>query len=394
LESNKATEYEPVVKSHRSNVVLNFPMAEVQLHNLEKRYENAEDRSSAHAVKGVSLTAHDGEFVVLVGPSGCGKTTTLRMVAGLEEITSGDLLIDGTRMNDREPKDRDVAMVFQNYALYPHMTVFENMAFPLKMRKVPKAQIKAQVEDAARLLGIDGHLKKKPKELSGGERQRVAVGRAIVRKPKVFLFDEPLSNLDAALRTQMRAELKRIQRSLGATMLYVTHDQVEAMTMGDKIAVMNKGELEQFGTPSEIYQFPASVFVARFLGSPAMNVLSGGIIHESNEAYFISGNLKLKLKSWYREGNVHLGIRPEAVVMEREYKGLDALQGKLILIEPIGSVTHYYIEREDAFGGTFVASVSQGRMSAEGMVLGDSVTFRIPSETIHLFNRESGKRIS
>jgi ABC-type sugar transport system ATPase subunit len=268
------------------------------------------------------------------------------------------------------------------------------MAFPLKMRKVPKAQIKAQVEDAARLLGIDGHLKKKPKELSGGERQRVAVGRAIVRKPKVFLFDEPLSNLDAALRTQMRAELKRIQRSLGATMLYVTHDQVEAMTMGDKIAVMNKGELEQFGTPSEIYQFPASVFVARFLGSPAMNVLSGGIIRESNEAYFISGNLKLKLKSWYREGNVHLGIRPEAVVMEREYKGLDALQGKLILIEPIGSVTHYYIEREDAFGGTFVASVSQGRMSAEGMVLGDSVTFRIPSETIHLFNRESGKRIS
>jgi ABC-type sugar transport system ATPase subunit len=364
-------------------------MAEVLLQNLEKRYEN-----DAHAVKGVTLTALDGEFVVLVGPSGCGKTTTLRMVAGLEEITSGDLLIDGIRMNDREPKDRDVAMVFQNYALYPHMTVFENMAFPLKMRKVPKAQIKTQVEDAAKLLGIDRHLKKKPKELSGGERQRVAVGRAIVRKPKVFLFDEPLSNLDAALRTQMRAELKRIQRNLGATMLYVTHDQVEAMTMGDKIAVMNKGELEQFGTPSEIYEHPASVFVARFLGSPAMNVLSGGIIQESNEAYFISGKLKLKLNGQYQAGNVHLGIRPEAVVLEREYKGPDALQGRLILIEPIGSVTHYYIECEDAFGGTFVASVPHGRMSAEGMVLGDSVTFRIPSETIHLFDRESGKRIS
>src|SRR5581483_605433 len=258
-------------------------MAEVQLRKLEKRYTN-----EAHAVKGVTFTAHDGEFVVLVGPSGCGKTTTLRMVAGLEEITSGDLLIDGERVNDREPKDRDVAMVFQNYALYPHMTVFENMAFPLKMRKVPKAQIKTQVEEAATLLGIERHLKKKPKELSGGERQRVAVGRAIVRKPKVFLFDEPLSNLDAALRTQMRAELKRIQRRLGATMLYVTHDQVEAMTMGDRIAVLHKGSLEQYDTPAAIYDKPATAFVARFLGSPGMNILPGGIVNEWNQSYFVS----------------------------------------------------------------------------------------------------------
>jgi ABC-type sugar transport system ATPase subunit len=364
-------------------------MAEVQLQNLEKRYDN-----DAHAVKGVTLTARDGEFVVLVGPSGCGKTTTLRMVAGLEEITSGDLFIDGVRMNEREPKDRDVAMVFQNYALYPHMTVFENMAFPLKMRKVPKAEIKTQVEDAAKLLGIDHHLKKKPKELSGGERQRVAVGRAIVRKPKVFLFDEPLSNLDAALRTQMRAELKRIQRNLGATMLYVTHDQVEAMTMGDKIAVMNKGELEQFGTPSEIYEHPASVFVARFLGSPAMNILPGGIIHELQETYFVSDKLKIKLDRPFNVGNVHMGIRPEAVILELESDEKYSITGKLILIEPIGSVTHYYIEREDAFGGTFVASVPHGRTTAEGAKLGDSITFRIPSEAVHLFDRESGKRIT
>ncbi len=364
-------------------------MAEVQLQNLEKHYDN-----DAHAVKGVSLVARDGEFVVLVGPSGCGKTTTLRMVAGLEEITSGELLIDGVRMNDREPKDRDVAMVFQNYALYPHMTVFENMAFPLKMRKVPKAQIKTQVEAAATLLGIDHHLKKKPKELSGGERQRVAVGRAIVRKPKVFLFDEPLSNLDAALRTQMRAELKRIQRNLGATMLYVTHDQVEAMTMGDKIAVMNKGLLEQFGTPSEIYESPASVFVARFLGSPAMNVLPGGIIQEQQEQYFISNDLKIKLDRPCNVGNVQLGIRPEAIVFERGYQGKDSISGKLMLIEPIGSVTHYYIEREDAFGGTFVASVPHGRISAGTESLGDTITFRIPGEAIHLFELGSGKRIT
>jgi ABC-type sugar transport system ATPase subunit len=369
-------------------------MAHVQLRNLEKRYDNNDDRSSSHAVKGVTLAAQNGEFVVLVGPSGCGKTT-IRMVAGLEEITSGDLFIDGERMNDREPKDRDVAMVFQNYALYPHMTVFENMAFPLKMRKVPKAQIKTQVEDAAKLLGIDRHLKKKPKELSGGERQRVAVGRAIVRRPKVFLFDEPLSNLDAALRIQMRAELKRLQRSLGATMLYVTHDQVEAMTMGDKIAVMNKGELEQFGAPSEIYERPASVFVARFLGSPPMNVLPGGIIDESGASYFVSDTLKIKLNGHFETGNVHLGIRPEAMALEPGYQGMDSVQGKLILIEPIGSVTHYYIEREDAFGGTFVASVPHGPATLTGatLSLGDSVTFRIPSGSIHLFDRESGKRM-
>ncbi len=372
-------------------------MAEVQLHNLEKRYDN-----DTTAVKGITFTAHDGEFVVLVGPSGCGKSTTLRMVAGLEEITGGDLLIDGQRMNDREPKDRDVAMVFQNYALYPHMTVFENMAFPLKMRKVAKPQIQTQVEQAAKLLGIDNLLKRKPKELSGGERQRVAVGRAIVRKPKVFLFDEPLSNLDAALRTQMRAELKRIQRRLGATMLYVTHDQVEAMTMGDRIAVMNKGELEQYGTPTEIYGEPASAFVARFLGSPAMNLIPGGIVSEEGISFFIFGkgemSLKIPLPNQLPSMNVDLGIRPESIQFSvgPQNSSNAFASGKLILIEPIGSVTHYHIEWPDAFGGTLVASVSHSQMvSGQSGIskLGDVVSFEIPSNTVHLFDRDTGKRL-
>ncbi|HEY3876399.1 MAG TPA: sn-glycerol-3-phosphate ABC transporter ATP-binding protein UgpC [Candidatus Kapabacteria bacterium] len=362
-------------------------MANVELRTLKKEYENG-----SYAVKGVSFAAKDGEFVVLVGPSGCGKTTTLRMVAGLEEITGGDLLIDGERMNDREPKDRDVAMVFQNYALYPHMTVFENMAFPLKMRKVPKAEIKEQVEAAAKLLSIDRYLKKKPKELSGGERQRVAVGRAIVRKPKVFLFDEPLSNLDAALRTEMRAELKRLQRRLNATMLYVTHDQVEAMTMGDRIAVMNKGELEQFGTPSEIYDKPASVFVARFLGSPAMNIVPGGIVTEKNTSFFVSENeLRIPLSEPLPAGNVYLGIRPEAVRLEHSEN--PKIDGKLILIEPIGSVTHYYIEYPGAFAETLIASVPHRTENAATFSLGDTVTFFLPPESIHLFDRETEKRL-
>lgn len=389
-------------------------MAEVRLEGLEKRYDN-----DTLAVKGISFTAKDGEFVVMVGPSGCGKSTTLRMVAGLEEITGGDLMIDGTRMNDREPKDRDVAMVFQNYALYPHMTVYENMAFPLKMRKVDKKTIKEQVEDAARLLSIEPHLNKKPKQLSGGERQRVAVGRAIVRKPKVFLFDEPLSNLDAALRTQMRAELKRLQRRLGATMLYVTHDQVEAMTMGDKIAVLNKGELEQFGTPSEIYENPATTFVARFLGSPAMNIIPGGILNEGGTSYFVNSDAKpirIALGRSLPPGNAMLGFRPESVRVVlagrspiESVHGTEFVEGKLVLIEPIGSVTHYYIERPDAVGGTLVASVSHsgdtnGARSIAGVgsiasheherySLGDTVAFHLNPEAIHLFDRESGKRL-
>src|SRR5512147_2226527 len=240
-------------------------MAKVLMEKLNKHY------GEVKAVKDLDLEIPDKEFVVLVGPSGCGKTTTLRMVAGLEDITSGDILIDDKVVNNLPPKDRDIAMVFQNYALYPHMTVYQNMAFGLTLRKFPKDEIEQRVKDAAEILNIKELLDRKPKALSGGQRQRVAVGRAIVRKPKVFLFDEPLSNLDAKLRVQMRTEISKLHSRLGATMIYVTHDQTEAMTMGDRIVIMNRGKLQQLDTPQNLYNYPANLFVAGFIGSPAMN---------------------------------------------------------------------------------------------------------------------------
>src|SRR5512134_3788625 len=240
-------------------------MAQVVLKELNKKYDEV------HAVKDVNLTIRDKEFMVLVGPSGCGKTTTLRMVAGLEEITAGEIAIGNRIVNDLPPKDRDIAMVFQNYALYPHMSVYDNMAFGLKMRKFPKPEIQKRVQDAAEILGIQELLKRKPRQLSGGQRQRVAVGRAIVRHPQVFLFDEPLSNLDAKLRVQMRVELKKLHNRLGTTAIYVTHDQVEAMTLGDRVVVMKDGWVQQVGDPLELYNAPANRFVAGFIGSPAMN---------------------------------------------------------------------------------------------------------------------------
>src|SRR5215210_9156414 len=240
-------------------------MAQVVLRNLNKKYDEV------HAVKDVNLTIRDKEFMVLVGPSGCGKTTTLRMVAGLEDISSGEIVIGERIVNDLPPKDRDIAMVFQNYALYPHMSVYDNMAFGLKMRKFPKPEIQQRVQDAAEILGIEELLKRKPRQLSGGQRQRVAVGRAIVRHPQVFLFDEPLSNLDAKLRVQMRVELKRLHDRLETTAIYVTHDQVEAMTLGDRVVVMKDGWVQQFGEPLELYNNPSNRFVAGFIGSPGMN---------------------------------------------------------------------------------------------------------------------------
>src|SRR4249920_79494 len=242
-------------------------MADVALRNVVKNYDEVD------AVRGVSLHIEDNEFVVLVGPSGCGKSTTLRMVAGLEEVTSGDILIGGDVVNDLPPKDRDIAMVFQNYALYPHMTVFENMSFGLKLRRFPKDEIKKRVDQAARILDIAELLERKPRALSGGQRQRVAMGRAIVRNPKVFLFDEPLSNLDAKLRVQMRTEIKRVHQMVKTTTVYVTHDQVEAMTLADRVVVMNNGRIEQVGTPHDLYHHPKTRFVAGFIGSPAMNFL-------------------------------------------------------------------------------------------------------------------------
>src|SRR6201994_140370 len=242
-------------------------MAEVALRNVVKRYDEVE------AVRSISLDIPDNEFVVLVGPSGCGKSTTLRMIAGLEEVTAGDIYIGGEIVNDRPPKDRDIAMVFQNYALYPHMTAYENMAFGLKLRKFSKAEIRQRVENAARILDITELLERRPKALSGGQRQRVAMGRAIVRNPKVFLFDEPLSNLDAKLRVQMRTEIKRVHQKVKTTTVYVTHDQVEAMTLADRVVVMHNGKIEQIGAPNELYHHPKTRFVAGFIGSPAMNFI-------------------------------------------------------------------------------------------------------------------------
>ncbi|MEO5590452.1 MAG: sn-glycerol-3-phosphate ABC transporter ATP-binding protein UgpC, partial [Gemmatimonadaceae bacterium] len=244
-------------------------MARVRLEGIRKIYPGESEHVAVH---GVDLDISDGEFVVLVGPSGCGKSTTLRMIAGLESISAGRLFIDDREVNDVPPKDRDIAMVFQSYALYPHMTVRENLAFALKLRKTPAAEIDARVNQAATTLGIDVHLDRTPRQLSGGQRQRVALGRAIVRQPKVFLFDEPLSNLDAALRVNTRLEIARLHRSLKATMIYVTHDQVEAMTLADKIVVLNAGQIEQIGSPMELYNKPANTFVAGFIGSPQMNL--------------------------------------------------------------------------------------------------------------------------
>src|SRR5881275_3191862 len=263
-------------------------MAQVAMRSLNKMYDEV------HAVKDVNLEIHDKEFVVLVGPSGCGKTTTLRMVAGLESITSGRILIDDTVVNDLAPMDRDIAMVFQNYALYPHMSVYDNMAFGLKMRKFARADIAKRVQEAAEILGIQDYLKRKPRQLSGGQRQRVALGRAIVRHPQVFLFDEPLSNLDAKLRVQMRVEIKKLHVRLGTTAIYVTHDQVEAMTLGDRVVVMKDGRVQQVGEPLELYNHPSNRFVAGFIGSPAMNFATVRMTNDGGGVW--AGNEGMRIK--------------------------------------------------------------------------------------------------
>jgi multiple sugar transport system ATP-binding protein len=314
-------------------------MAQVVLKDLNKKYDEV------HAVKDVNLHVRDKEFVVLVGPSGCGKSTTLRMVAGLEEITAGEISIGDRIVNDLPPKDRDIAMVFQNYALYPHMTVYDNMAFGLKMRKVPKAEIQQRVQDAAEILGIQELLKRKPRQLSGGQRQRVAVGRAIVRHPQVFLFDEPLSNLDAKLRVQMRVELKRLHDRLETTAIYVTHDQVEAMTLGDRVVVMKDGWIQQVGEPLELYGNPANRFVAGFIGSPAMNfmdvTLSEGPGALRAEAPGVRLTIPLERMDRlrpYAGQHLTLGLRPEDLHLatgdDPEGTVFDAV---VDVVEPLGS---------------------------------------------------------
>ncbi len=313
-------------------------MAQVVLKDLNKKFDEV------HAVKDVNLTIRDKEFMVFVGPSGCGKTTTLRMVAGLEEISSGEISIGDRVVNDLPPKDRDIAMVFQNYALYPHMSVYDNMAFGLKMRKFPKAEIQKRVQDAAEILGIQELLKRKPRQLSGGQRQRVAVGRAIVRHPQVFLFDEPLSNLDAKLRVQMRVELKRLHERLETTAIYVTHDQVEAMTLGSRVVVMRDGWVQQVGDPMEIYSRPQNRFVAGFIGSPAMNFIPT-TISESNGALFADASgLKMKVPTErvarmgvYKGQTVTLGIRPEDLRVGAGAPADYAFDAVVDVVEPLGS---------------------------------------------------------
>ncbi|MFM9939059.1 MAG: ABC transporter ATP-binding protein [Hyphomicrobiaceae bacterium] len=331
-------------------------MANVSIRQIHKHYDDF------HAVKGVSLEIKDKEFVVLVGPSGCGKTTTLRMVAGLESITQGQILIGDTVVNELPPMDRDIAMVFQNYALYPHMSVYDNMAFGLKMRKFDKPEIKKRVEHAADILGIKDHLTRKPRQLSGGQRQRVALGRAIVRNPKVFLFDEPLSNLDAKLRVQMRVEIKKLHQRLATTSIYVTHDQVEAMTLGDRVVVMKDGLIQQMGEPLELYNNPANKYVAGFIGSPAMNFAAvtireqGGGLFAENSAMRIRVPAPLAARMGaLKDQPATLGIRPEDLHMARDGDTADtSFEAIVEVAEQLGSEI---ILDVSAAGGTIVASV-------------------------------------
>jgi multiple sugar transport system ATP-binding protein len=363
-------------------------MAQVTLENVTKMFDQVV------AVREVSLTVHDKEFVVLVGPSGCGKSTTLRMVAGLEEITSGTIKIGDRIVNDVPPKDRDIAMVFQNYALYPHMSVYDNMAFGLKLRKFPKAEIQQRVKEAAEILGIQELLDRKPRALSGGQRQRVAVGRAIVRKPQVFLFDEPLSNLDAKLRVAMRAELKKLHDRLSATVIYVTHDQVEAMTMGDRIVIMKDGLIQQVGAPLEVYASPANQFVAGFIGSPAMNFVPATVTGRDGQLFFTAPGFSLpvsqsraKALAAYRDKPVTMGIRPEDL---HESNAQDppgsAFEAHVEVVEPIG----HEIYLDVMVGGSEIVA----RVSPDTPVkAGQTIKLSAAVEKLHAFDPQTEKAI-
>lgn len=359
-------------------------MSQVLLKHLEKTYPNG-----YHAVRDVNLEISDGEFIVLVGPSGCGKSTTLRMVAGLEENTGGEIWIGDRLVNDVAPGDRDIAMVFQNYALYPHMSVYQNMAFGLKMRKTPKAEIEKRVRDAAQILSIEQLLDRRPRELSGGQRQRVALGRAIVREPKVFLFDEPLSNLDAKLRVQMRAEIARLHRRLATTIIYVTHDQVEAMTLGDRIVLMDRGVIQQIDTPLNIYHRPANQFVASFIGSPAMNFIRGEI--DGSKFRFANGQTnghqpvnEIDLSSALTNGPAVLGVRPEDLLARND--GCRLGDVTLDVVEHMGHETMAHF----ALAGTqHVARLDAGA----GVQTGDRLTLSIRPGAYHLF-ADDGRRLN
>jgi multiple sugar transport system ATP-binding protein len=366
-------------------------MAEVKLENICKQF------GEVIAVKNFSLDIQDGEFIILVGPSGCGKTTVLRSMAGLETITSGEIYIDGKPVSRVAPKKRDIAMVFQNYALYPHMNVRRNMAFSLKLRKVPKRQINEIVERTADLLGMGELLDRKPNELSGGQRQRVALGRAIVRDPKVFLFDEPLSNLDAKLRISMRAELLSLHQRLKTTTVYVTHDQMEAMTMGDRIVVMNDGIIQQVDTPQNVYDHPANQYVAGFIGSPAMNFIDCQIRLENDRVYAVSPGMELKVPADKAERikdrpgqEVVLGLRPEHIIHREagdQHDPETTFKGSVWVIEPLGSEKLVYIRPENQ--ETLIARLDPHA----SLKIGDVADFNVRMDLAHMFEKADGRII-
>ena len=371
------------------------PMATLKLKDVKKIYEGG-----VEAVHAFNLDVADKEFIVLVGPSGCGKSTTLRMIAGLEEISEGEFYIDDVLMNNVEPKDRDIAMVFQSYALYPHMTVYENMAFALKLRKLPKDEIDKRVREAAEILDITEYLDRKPQALSGGQRQRVAIGRAIVREPKVFLMDEPLSNLDAKLRNQMRAEIIKLRQRIDTTFIYVTHDQTEAMTLGDRIVIMRDGWIMQIGTPQEVFDHPANIFVAGFIGMPQMNFFDGELVRDGSAYALAVNGAKIALSERMQKalaekdtpaGNVIVGCRPEHLILKAP--GPDTMQASVDVSEMMGSEIHLHLS---CFGKDVVVRVPTTELDASqrgGLAYGTEVSLTFPEELIHLFNPETEENL-
>ncbi|MFQ5821293.1 MAG: ABC transporter ATP-binding protein [Candidatus Heimdallarchaeota archaeon] len=362
-------------------------MARVVVKNLIKRF------GKTIAVKNLNLNAKDGEFVVILGPSGCGKTTTLRCIAGLETPDEGEIWIGGTLVNYLSPRDRDVAMVFQSYALYPHMATYDNLAFPLKMRKVPRRKIDVKVKKVAQMLGIRELLDRKPTQLSGGQQQRVALGAAIIREPKLFLMDEPLSNIDAKLRVHMRAEIKKLQKDLGVTTIYVTHDQIEAMSMADRIAVMDMGELQQVSSPDELYHNPATSFVAGFIGSPPMNLIDCSFIEKNGRAFLDAGEFAIDvsdlgyvLKTTAIGSELVLGVRPENIlILQGETKGKGDFIASVYAIEPLGLDTIATVRKGDKL--LRIRAPSDFRAS-----IGEEVGVLLDKQRVHIFDAKTGKR--
>lgn len=364
-------------------------MSQLVLNNIKKRYGN-----SVEVIKSLNLEINSGEFVVIVGPSGCGKSTLLRMIAGLEEITSGDMLIDGTRVNDDTPAERGIGMVFQSYALYPHMSVYENMAFALELAGFNKAEIDKRVQASAKILQLEHLLQRRPRDLSGGQRQRVAIGRAIVREPKLFLFDEPLSNLDASLRVQMRMEIASLHQRLGTTIIYVTHDQVEAMTLASRIVVMNYGNMEQVGTPLELYDHPANEFVAQFIGSPKMNLIPVTLSATAENSCTISlangKQLTLPISANRSDigKTVNLGIRPEHILWSKDQEA--DFECDVRFVEHMGNETYLYLQNESEAEPWVVRAPERSEIKA-----GDRVKISIPPESAYLFdpNKNAYRRL-